>query len=169
MNTSDVFIDAYGRIQGVLVRTLTDLSVEELCFRPNETTNSIAWLAWHLTRVQDHHISGLADLTQAWISESWHQKFNMPPDSQNIGSGHTPVEVAALVPPNAETLLAYHNSVLERTKAFVRTLSQEDLDRELDEPQYTPLPTVGVRLVSVISDNSQHAGQAAYLKGMIRS
>lgn len=169
MHTSDVLIDAYGRIQGVLDRTLTDLNVGELCFRPKETANSIAWLAWHLTRVQDHHISGLAKQTQIWISEGWHQKFNMAPDPQNIGTGHTPNEVGALVPPDAETLLAYHNSVAERTKAFVGTLSQQDLDTELDEPQYTPLPTVGIRLVSVISDNSQHAGQAAYLKGIIRN
>ena len=38
----------------------------------------------------------------------------------------------------------------------------------LDEPQYDPLPTVGVRLVSVVSDNTQHAGQVAYLRGMQR-
>ncbi|MQF82927.1 DUF664 domain-containing protein [SAR202 cluster bacterium AD-802-E10_MRT_200m] len=169
MDTSDVLIDAYGRIQGVLVRTLTDLNIEELCFRPKQTANSIAWLAWHLTRVQDHHISSLMEQPQLWVSEGWHKHFNMPPESENIGAGHTLVEVGALVPPDGDTLLAYHNSVFERTKAFVRTLSQQDLDRELNEPQYTPLPTVGVRLISVISDNSQHAGQAAYLKGIIRS
>ena len=35
-----------------------------------------------------------------------------------------------------------------------------------DEPHYQPVPTVGVRLVSILSDNLQHAGQTAYLRGL---
>ena len=52
-------------------------------------TNSIAWLTWHLTRVQDNGISGLFDQEQAWISQGWHAKFGMEPDPDNEGQGHT--------------------------------------------------------------------------------
>jgi hypothetical protein len=69
---------------------------------------------------------------------------------------------------SGHTLLDYHESVLERSKNHVAGLTPEALDRELNEPQWQPLPTVGVRLVSVLSDNLQHAGQAAYLRGLIQ-
>ncbi len=46
-------------------------------------------------------------------------------------------------------------------------LSDDDLDREIDEPQYQSLPTVGVRLISVLANNLQHAGQVAYLRGLL--
>ena len=169
MEAKDLVADAFGRIPGILRRAVSDLTLEQLLYRPTRETNSIAWLIWHLTRIQDHHVSNLAGRPQAWVSEDWHAKFNMPPDSSDIGSGHTPEQVAALRPPDAETLLGYHNAVYERTKAYLDTLTPGDLDVLLNEPQYHPLPSVGVRLVSVISDNTQHAGQAAYLRGLIRS
>ena len=76
--------------------------------------------------------------------------------------------MAALRPPDVQTLQDYHDAVYERTKEYLETVTSADLDVELDEPQYQPLPTLGVRLVSIINDNTQHVGQAAYLKGVIR-
>ena len=95
-----------------------------------------------------------------------HAKFNRPPDPKDRGFGHTPEQVAAFECPDVETLLAYHRAVLERSKRHCLSLSNDDLDRELDEPQYQPLPTAGVRLISVLADNLQHAGQAAYVRGL---
>jgi len=65
-------------------------------------------------------------------------------------------------------VLDYHRAVLERTKRYIRSLSAGDLDRELDEPWYQPLPTVGVRLISVLADDLQHAGQLAYVRGLLK-
>jgi len=68
----------------------------------------------------------------------------------------------------AATLLAYHRAALARSRAFFPTLSRKDLDRELNEPWFQPLPTVGVRLISVLADNLEHAGQAAYVRGVLQ-
>jgi hypothetical protein len=38
----------------------------------------------------------------------------------------------------------------------------------LNEPQYQPLPAVGIRLASVINCNSRHAGQIEYLRGLVK-
>ena len=168
MEGKEVVADAFGRIQQTLRRVLNGLTMEQLLYRPSGESNSIAWLTWHLTRVQDHHLSELAGGPQAWVSEGWHAKFNMPPDPQDIGTGHSPEQVAALRPPDAETLLGYHDAVCGRTKAYLEALTPADLDVVLNEPQYQPMPTVGVRLVSVINDNTQHAGQAAYLRGIVQ-
>ena len=132
---------------------------------PTPETNSMAWLAWHLTRVQDHHLSDLAGLPQLWTSEGWHARFGKPADDAETGGGHTLEQVAALKVDTPQLLLDYNDAVYQRSKAYLATVKPQDLDRVLDEPQHDPLPTVGVRLVSVVSDNTQHAGQVAYLRG----
>ncbi len=167
MDPKDVIVDGLGRIPRVLNLALDGLSAEQLTFRPSEQTNTIAWLAWHLTRVQDHHLSDLAGREQAWIADGWHARFGKPPDPTDTGQRYTPEQVAAIRPANPQLLLDYHNAVYQRSVAYVQTLSPNDLDRELNEPQWNPLPTIGVRLVSVIADNLQHAGQVAYLRGLI--
>ena len=168
MDVKDLVKDALGRVHGTLQRVVSDLTFEQMLYRPSADTSSIAWLIWHLTRVQDHHISDLANLPQAWVREGWHAKFNMPPNPLDTGTGHTPDQVAMLNPSTPGILLNYHVAVYENTKSYLDTISQADLDLVLDEPQYQPIPTVGVRLVSIISDNTQHAGQAAYLRGLIQ-
>ena len=165
MEGNVIVIDALGRIQNTIRRVLDGMTPDQLYYRPAENANSTAWVIWHLTRVQDHHISDIGGLEQLWTSNGWHARFGMEADIKNTGTGHTPEDVAK-IRPDAETLQAYYDAVYERTKAVVGSLMAEDMDRELDEPQYSPLPTIGVRCASIISDNTQHAGQAAYIKGL---
>ena len=168
MKWYDLLTDGYTRISEIMARYLNGLSVDDLKWQPHPDANSIGWLTWHLTRVQDDHIASLMGEEQLWIKDGWHIKFNRLADPADRGFGHTPEQVAAFESPAAETLLAYHKAVLERSKSFFLTLSETDLDRELDEPQYQPLPTIGVRLISVMSDNLQHAGQAAFVRGLLQ-
>lgn len=168
MEATQLVEEALGRIQSGFTRILNGLNEEQLSYRPAESANSIAWLLWHLTRVQDHHISDLLGEKQVWISQNWNEKFHLPPDSSNTGYGHGPEEVTG-IRTNGETLQGYYNAVYASSQKLLNKLGPEDLDSEIDDPQYDPLPTVGVRLVSVISDNTQHVGQAAYLRGLILS
>ena len=48
---------------------------------------------------------------------------------------------------------------------FVR-LTDDDLDRIVDT-SWDPPVTLGVRLISVLSDDLQHAGQAAFVRGVL--
>jgi hypothetical protein len=144
------------------------MTPDDLNQQPKSDCNSMGWLAWHLTRLQDDHVADLMGEEQLWISQGWHARFNRPPQAGDIGFGHSPEQVAAFQSPDAETFLDYHRAVLERTKGYIRSLSAGDLDRELDEPWYQPLPTVGVRLISVLADSLQHAGQVAYVRGLLQ-
>jgi uncharacterized damage-inducible protein DinB len=169
VNINDLLADAYSRIQRGVHMSLEGLTAEQLAYRPAEPANTVAWLAWHLTRVQDHHLSDLAGREQAWIADRWHEKFGKPADPQETGQRYTAEQVAALRPSGPQLLLDYHDAVNARSLEYIRGLTPEDLDRELDEPQWDPRPTAGVRLVSVVGDNLQHAGQAAYLRGLIEN
>jgi hypothetical protein len=168
MDAKDLVLDALDRIHGMFHQTLDGLALEDLHRQPRADANSIGWLAWHLTRVQDNAISGLAGQEQAWITLGWHARFNMAPDPDNEGFGHTPEQVAAFRVAAVQTLLDYHDCVVERSKAYVAGLAPADFDRTLNEPEWQPLPTVGVRLVSVLEDSFQHVGQAAYLRGLFQ-
>ena len=102
------------------------------------------------------------------MREGWHEKFGRAADPGDIGFGHTPEQVAAFEPPEPSVFTGYHRAVLERSREYFNTLSSGDLDRKLDEPWYTPVPTVGVRLVSVLADCLQHVGQAGYVRGLLQ-
>lgn len=81
------------------------------------------------------------------------------------GYDQEPSEVSALAAVPAELLAAYADAVHERTLAFLDTLGDDDLARVIDEA-WDPPVTLGVRLVSVVDDDAQHVGQAAYAKGL---
>ena len=168
MEWQQLIVDGYGRVLEVLEKALDGLAQDDLNQQPNPDCNSMGWLTWHLTRVQDDHIADLMGEKQLWVSGGWHAKFNRPPNPKDIGFGHSSEDVAAFRSPDVKTLLGYHSAVLERSKRYINSLSEVDLDRELNEPWFQPLPTVGVRLISILSDDLQHAGQVAYLRGLLK-
>jgi hypothetical protein len=74
--------------------------------------------------------------------------------------------VAALRPESVDALVDYFTDVHERTIAYLGGLSDADLDEVVDE-NWDPPVTLGVRLVSVVDDDVQHVGQAAYVRGLL--
>jgi uncharacterized damage-inducible protein DinB len=167
MDVAAVLVDAFGRVEESMRRTLDGLTPEQLVLRPKEQANTIGWLAWHLTRVQDDHVSDLAGKPQTWIAEGWHARFDRAEDPDDTGFRHTPSQVAALRPSSAQLLVDYYTAVHQRSIAYIHGLQPADLDRVLDEPGWDPPVTVGVRLVSVVNDCTQHVGQMAYVRGLI--
>lgn len=165
--STDLLIDAFGRIAGVVRSTVRGLDAEILGGRVDPDANSIAWLVWHLTRVQDDHVSEVAGRAQAWTEEGWAERFALPFDVADTGYGHSSDDVAALGGVSASNLTGYHEAVRSRTEEFLRTVDDDDLDRVVDR-NWDPPVTLGARLVSVISDDLQHAGQAAYVKGVLQ-
>ncbi len=166
MRVATVLMDAFDRIRDVVNQTVEGLSPEQLAWRVDGEANSIAWLIWHLTRIQDDHIADVAGGAQVWSAEGWSARFGLPFDKSDTGYGHSSDEVAA-VRADAGLLTGYHNAVHERTVRYVSGLVEAALDRVVDT-SWDPLVTLGVRLVSVISDDLQHAGQAAYVRGYLQ-
>jgi len=168
MEWQELIADGYGRVLEELEVALNGVTQDDLDQQPRPDCNSMGWLAWHLTRVQDDHIADLMGEEQLWLKDGWSAKFNRAPDPRDIGWGHTSEEVSSFRSPDVATLLGYYRAVLERTKRYIAALTPNDLDRELNEPWFQPLPTVGVRLVSILSDDLQHAGQIAYVRGLLK-
>ena len=166
MNVTDLLLEVFGRIHGTVHRAVDGLSNDDLAFRADDEANTIAWLTWHLTRIQDDHIAGVAETEQVWTSGGWVERFGLPFHPQAHGYGHGPADVAAVQVESAELLARYYDAVHERTIRFVRGLTDAALPRIVDE-YWDPPVTLGVRLVSIIADDLQHAGQAAFIRGII--
>ncbi|MGW1884961.1 mycothiol transferase [Streptomyces sp. NPDC001970] len=166
MNAADVLADAFGRIQEVVHEAVEGLSVDDLHARLDPGANTIAWLVWHLTRIQDDHVADAAGREQVWVSQDWVGRFGLPFTGGATGYGHSRKEVAALRIDSAELLLGYFDAVHEESVAFVGGLKGTALNRIVDD-SWSPPVTLGVRLVSVIADDLQHAGQAAFVRGSL--
>jgi DinB family protein len=165
-SASDVFLDCFARVRDSLHRVLGDLTDDELNREPHP---SIGWLAWRLTRVQDSNVTRLSGRDQLWLAGGWAARFGMAPRPDDFGRSvtHTREQVRAFHAP-ADLLLAYHDATHDVTKAFIEAQTEADWARELDEPQFTPLPTVAVRMVSVLENAMHNTGQLSYLKAYHR-
>jgi uncharacterized damage-inducible protein DinB len=166
MTIADLLVDAFGRVREIVHAVVDGLTPEQLAARLDPDANSIAWLLWHLTRIQDDHIAAVAGTEQLWTSQGWMERFALPFDAGAIGYGHTSDEVAAVQVESGELLAGYHDAVHDGTVDYVRGVTEPDLDRIVDE-SWDPPVSLGVRLVSVVSDNLQHAGQAAFVRGVV--
>jgi hypothetical protein len=165
VSSAKVLVDAFGRVREVVHEAVDGLAADDLGYRVDEDANSIAWLVWHLTRVQDDHVAEVAGLEQVWTRAGWVDRFGLPFDRSATGYGDKPADVAA-VKVSGELLVGYHDEVYEQTVEYVRGLTDDDLPRVVDD-RWDPPVTLSVRLVSVISDDLQHVGQAAFLRGFL--
>ena len=165
MRVADLVIDGFDRVQQTVHGAVRGLTEDRLGYRVDPAANSIVWLVWHLTRVQDDHLADLEDVPQVWTEQGWHERFGLPLDPSDTGYGHSSDAVAS-VRASADLLTGYHDAVHDQTVTWLAGLRESQLDRVVDEA-WDPPVTLGVRLVSVLSDSLQHAGQAAYVRGVV--
>ena len=168
MDVAELLLEIYGRVPPLARRAVEGLPTERLTERVGPEANTIAWMVWHFARVQDHHVAELLDAEQLWVTDGWAARFGMEPDPANHGYGHTAEQVAGVRPTDGQLLLDYLDAVQARTVRMLRGLHPDDLDRIVDR-RWDPPVTLGVRLVSIADDSLQHAGQAAYVRGLLEA
>ena len=164
MKSNELLLDAFGRIRETVAAALEGLDDGSMLRRPAGGGNSLAWLIWHLSRVEDAQLASAAGVEQVWTSQDFVGRFNLPFPQDDTGYGHKSGQVDAVKAP-PELMLEYYDAVHRQTTKFLTTLGDEDLDRIVDT-RWDPPVMLGVRLLSTIADCLQHVGQAAYAKGL---
>jgi hypothetical protein len=162
---NELLIDGFGRVREIVHDVLDGVEFDGLAFRADPAANSISWLIWHLTRVQDDHIAAAGGLEQVWLAGGWEERCGLPLDPLDIGYGHDSDEVA-VVRLDTDLLAGYHDATYEQTIAFIGGLTEADLSKVVDR-RWDPPVTMAARLVSVLTDDLEHAGQAAFVKGLL--
>lgn len=168
MTSADLLVDGFGRIRENVAAVVSGLTPDQLAYQVAASANPISWLVWHLTRVQDDHVAKAFGVSQVWSDGGWAARFGLPPQTLEHGYGHTPEQVAAVggLTAAAGRLTEYHEATYAQTVKLITGVTDADLDRIVDK-QWTPPVTLGVRLMSVLDDDMQHAGQAAYVRGLV--
>jgi uncharacterized damage-inducible protein DinB len=166
MDVREVLEELFGRIPEHVHEAVDGLSADDLVVAPGAARNTIGWLVWHLARVQDHHVAELLGRDQVWTTGPWPARFGLDADPDDTGYGHSPEQVAQVRPDGPEALVGYYEAVAARTAELLAGVTEADLDRVVDR-RWDPPVTLGVRLVSIADDDVQHAGQAAYVRGLL--
>jgi len=166
MELNELLIDLFERITEHVHEAVDGLDVDTLCKPPEPGANPIGWLVWHLVRVQDDHMADILGEEQLWVTGDWGPRFGVVSDPDNTGYGHSVADVQTIRPESAAALVEYYEAVAANTKRFLQSVTPKDLDRIVDE-RWDPPVTLGVRLVSIVDDDIQHAGQASYARGIL--
>lgn len=161
----DILLDGFSRVAEAVPLVVDGLDEDQLAWFPAEDANSIAWLVWHLARVEDDHMTGIVGGEQVWTAGGWADRFAVPFDVADIGFGQS-TEQAHSVRAPADLLTGYYAAVHERTATILEAMDDTELDRVVDE-RWDPPVTAAVRLVSVLNDTTQHIGQASYVRGLL--
>lgn len=165
--TQAVVVDAFSRVAQALPGALEGLAPQHVLWRPDDGSNSIGWLVWHLTRVQDDHMAGVGGVPQVWSAEGWAERFALPYPRSSIGYGQTSDDVGAFAVSDPELLLGYHRATHAMTLAVLGAMTAADYARVVDE-RWDPPVTAAVRVVSVVNDTTAHVGQVEYLRGLVQ-
>jgi hypothetical protein len=166
MDVSDLLADALGRVRAQVPDVVAGLDEDDLAWRPDPEANSIAWLLWHLTRIEDDHVAEVAGEEQVWTADGWVDRFGLPFATGEHGYAMSARDVGK-VRVSGDLLAGYYDAVSARTASYVATLTPDDLDRVVDD-NWDPPVTLGVRLVSVVNEVNAHLGQAQYLRGLLQ-
>lgn len=166
MTALDVLTEGFERVRDGVREAADSLTPEHLEARPDEDANSIAWLLWHTSRVQDAQMAALAGSEEVWLADGWVDRFALGLDREDTGYGHDHDQVAAVRGVSPELLTGYQDATFERTREILAGLTEADLGRVIDE-SYDPPVTVGVRVLSILADDLEHVGQAAYVRGLV--
>ncbi|PQZ96471.1 hypothetical protein CQ018_01915 [Arthrobacter sp. MYb227] len=164
--------DGFERVNISVTDLMEQASPQMLRYRPEANANHIAWLIWHLSRIQDDHFVHLAralwptqSFEECWISGGWSGKFKLPYAERETGYGQTSEQVQAFGMYDAALLAAYHSAVHQGSNAILGKLQVRNLQTIIDH-RWNPPVSTAVRLVSVLEDTTKHIGQAEYISGL---
>ena len=150
---------------------LEGLDEATMAMRPNDESNSIAWIFWHMNRVVDTFIlHRLQSKPELWVSEGWSEKLGMRDNPDDRGLGHSAEQIEAWQAPSQSAQLGYYEAVKAAARQYISSLTPADLDKAVVFPRSAQRQdhTVASGLGQPVWDNVAHGGQIAYLRGFFK-
>ncbi len=165
-SVSDFVRQLLDRNEPYLLGALEGIDPDMLHRQPGPESNSIAWLVWHLSRVQDNHVSAMAGRDHVWITGGWVERMGLGLDPMDRGRGHTPEQIAAFRVPSVSALMDYYEAVRDATGTFLDEMDDAALERQVPAVSGDGTVPLAQRLEMTLADGLQHTGQVAYLRGL---
>ena len=147
-------------------RAIEGLTPAEARWQPTIYTNHIAWIVWHMARVEDRWVNMVMRKTiQVWKADGWVDRFKMSPEGSGVGQ--TMEEVRAMPDIPLADLMAYFKAVHATTRQYFDQVTDADLLQEYRHPQLGLVKGTWI-IGHLLVEQSQHTGQVALIRGMIR-
>ncbi len=163
MDVKELLLRSLEQSQGYLTKALNGLTQEEANWSSSPECNSISFILWHMTRVEDFFVNRVIQRgRELYESQKWQDKLGTPTKAYQ----YTREELQSWRAPKLEILREYANSVRQNTLAFLKSIPPERLS-EVPRPDRSP-DSIGVTLGHMSTEIALHVGQIAYLRGMQR-
>ncbi len=167
MAGAEAILSALGRNWDMVDAALAGLDDAALGRRPDDQSNSAAWILWHMDRVVDTFINArLQSKPQVWITDRWYERHGMSDDPDERGVGWTADQVGAWAVPSREAMSGYYEAVKADARSYISSLTDRDMDVSKVIPPASEPRTVAAALGQMTWDNVAHGGQIAYLRGL---
>ena len=115
MTSAELLADAFDRVQETVHEAVEGLTASQLTARLDDDANSIAWLCWHLARVQDDHVAGAFGVPQVWME--YGKRFELPFEPSDIGYGHSSGQVSEVTASSPDLLVGSHAASTTRVRS----------------------------------------------------
>jgi uncharacterized damage-inducible protein DinB len=165
MQLAAAMVKSLEQSQGYLTKALDGLTQEEAAWRPTAESNSIVFILWHVTRVEDFFITRVIQReVELYEAEGWREKLGTP--AKDTGFDYTFEQLQAWPVPKLEIIRGYSDSVRKKTLALLKNITSERLS-ELARPDRSP-DSIGDILCRITTEIALHTGQIAYIRGIKR-
>lgn len=109
---------------------LGDLQRNEYAIMPTKKDETIAWVLWHIARIEDLTMNMLVAGKEQIFNDEWKKRLNvMITDTGNALTDDEIMELSQNV--HIAELLKYRNEVAKSTREIVQGLTSEDIRRKV--------------------------------------
>ncbi len=163
-------IDLIGFIQAVIERSFRwvqdardGLTEEQLRYQPAPESNSIIWLVWHSGRVKDRITANVAGEDEVWVTGGWAEQFGLGLDATGVGD--SPEQVVGFLA-GSDLVFGYAEAAHRATIQRLSTITPDQLGHPTHYVTGDTRPAWQA-IRGMLGDTYSHAGQVAYIRGMI--
>ena len=152
---------------GKLKQSVEGLTPEELSWQPAPESNHILWTVWHMARVSDRWANQtVLGGEELWTSRNWAERMGLP--AERYGRGETPDQVRDFPPVDIGLVFEYFDEAHASLLAMIDGLESSDLARDVYAAYRDESLNIGWILGHILAEESQHLGQVAHIRGMIK-
>jgi hypothetical protein len=120
-----------------------------------------------MARVEDGWVSEARKTEQVWATNDWPEKLGLEDVAGSNGWGWDAEQVAAMVEISKDNLIDYYADVRAVTFTERDKMTDADMSVPWSHPK-SSLTSIGAIFGHIIVEKSQHLGQIAFIRGMLR-
>ena len=157
--TKELFLEIHGKLHLSVVsgnernevdELVGDLREDEYAIMPTAKDETIAWVLWHISRIEDLTMNILVNGEKQIFNEDWQTRMNSPiRDTGNALSDNQIIQLSKSL--RIQELLEYRNEVGRKSREIIRIQSSRSLGLPIISPSNTT--TVSAPITTVFCES----------------